>query len=580
MSHSVKKFLGLFLFIIADLFCQSYNGTVITSIDATTDVPQSVFSNRQGTNLVVKNSGSLKLFVISPAGSVSTPVTIESAVDAGNVTISGSNDVLYVCFTKSNIIRVKKSTDNGTNWSYITNPGGTTNATNSEVVYYQNGLHLVYELSSSIYYQQYNPSSNSWSGLTNVSQTFSGYSPRIVRSTITADPAKVYVLFDSPNTSGRSIYVSNLNTTTGIWGSKTSLYDYNALVNVCGFGVNPNKIILHYNQYYPNDSHYDFKILSKRLPDYSFISELDYFYNQNGKTHFVLTDDDVLHSAFQWNGYYFADQPSGIIEGIVHQSYNSSDLSESENVITGYTQNYDYINLSANANDLYFIWKTAASNYLYYRQRDAAPLAVKNLTTTTTGDPDYHPIINWQLADEADVINNSTGIQIERRLYTIDYPQHWTDWSIVATLPGSQTNYTDNINYVGSGDRKVQYRIRKKDLQNNFSPYVLTSELHYGDALKPNGQSQLQVTTYDLEQNYPNPFNPGTTIKYKLQKDGFVTLKVYDVLGKVIKELINGYKNAGNYSIYFDASKLSSGTYIYQLRTEDVILSKRMVLIK
>ena len=576
----MKKFLGLFLFIIADLFCQSYNGTVITSIDATTDVPQSVFSNRQGTNLVVKNSGSLKLFVISPAGSVSTPVTIESAVDAGNVTISGSNDVLYVCFTKGNIIRVKKSTDNGTNWSYITNPGGTTNATNSEVVYYQNGLHLVYELSSSIYYQQYNSSSNSWSGLKTVSGTDQGYSPRIVRSTMTADPAKVYVIFTSPVTNGYSIYAKNLNIAEGLWSQKTSLYDYNALVNVCGFGVNPNKIILHYNQYYPNDSHYDFKILSKRLPDYSFISELDYIYNQNGKTHFVLTDDDVLHSVFQWNGYYFADQPSGIIEGIVHQSYNSSDLSVSENVITSYNPNYDYINLSANANDLYFIWKAAASNYLYYRQRDAAPLAVKNLTTTTTGDPDYHPIINWQLADEADVIFNNTGIQIERRLYTIDYPQHWTDWSIVATLSGSQTNYTDNINYVGSGDRKVQYRIRKKDLQNNYSPYVLTSELHYGDALKPNGQSQLQVTTYDLEQNYPNPFNPGTTIKYKLQKDGFVTLKVYDVLGKVIKELVNEYKNAGSYSVNFDASKLSSGTYIYQLRTEDVILSKRMVLIK
>ncbi len=83
-----------------------------------------------------------------------------------------------------------------------------------------------------------------------------------------------------------------------------------------------------------------------------------------------------------------------------------------------------------------------------------------------------------------------------------------------------------------------------------------------------------------LYDNYPNPFNPATTINYQLPQTGFVTLKVYDILGKEVATLVNEQKNQGRYSVYFDASHLASGVYIYQIRVNDYVGSKKMLLLK
>jgi tetratricopeptide (TPR) repeat protein len=87
-------------------------------------------------------------------------------------------------------------------------------------------------------------------------------------------------------------------------------------------------------------------------------------------------------------------------------------------------------------------------------------------------------------------------------------------------------------------------------------------------------------TSYSLSQNYPNPFNPSTSITYQIPNPGYVTLKVYDVLGKEVVALVNEYKNVGQYNVNFDASKLASGIYIYQLKSNDFISSKKMMLLK
>ncbi len=86
--------------------------------------------------------------------------------------------------------------------------------------------------------------------------------------------------------------------------------------------------------------------------------------------------------------------------------------------------------------------------------------------------------------------------------------------------------------------------------------------------------------SYDLSQNYPNPFNPSTTIKFQLPTDGFVTLKVYDILGNEVTTLINEQKPKGRYELNFNASSLASGVYIYKIQTGSFISSKKMILIK
>jgi hypothetical protein len=85
---------------------------------------------------------------------------------------------------------------------------------------------------------------------------------------------------------------------------------------------------------------------------------------------------------------------------------------------------------------------------------------------------------------------------------------------------------------------------------------------------------------FRLEQNYPNPFNPSTRIAFAVRGSGFVSLKVYDLLGREVQTLVNEELKAGSYETTFDASSLASGTYIYRLSTAEGIQSRKMMLVK
>ena len=90
------------------------------------------------------------------------------------------------------------------------------------------------------------------------------------------------------------------------------------------------------------------------------------------------------------------------------------------------------------------------------------------------------------------------------------------------------------------------------------------------------------ISDYKLYQNYPNPFNPVTSFKFQVPISSFVSIKVYDLQGKEVALLVNEKKNAGSYSINFDANKynLSSGIYFYTLQTENYKETKKMILVK
>lgn len=83
-----------------------------------------------------------------------------------------------------------------------------------------------------------------------------------------------------------------------------------------------------------------------------------------------------------------------------------------------------------------------------------------------------------------------------------------------------------------------------------------------------------------LNQNYPNPFNPITNIKYEIRKNEYVKLAVYDVLGNELETLVKEKQSAGTYEILFDASKYSSGVYLYKIKTESFEDTKKMILLK
>ncbi len=88
------------------------------------------------------------------------------------------------------------------------------------------------------------------------------------------------------------------------------------------------------------------------------------------------------------------------------------------------------------------------------------------------------------------------------------------------------------------------------------------------------------AATFELKQNYPNPFNPTTQIPFELKEAANVTLKVYDLTGREVATLLNGYQSAGSHTVTFDGTSLASGTYLYKLDVNGNQFSRTMVLMK
>jgi hypothetical protein len=92
--------------------------------------------------------------------------------------------------------------------------------------------------------------------------------------------------------------------------------------------------------------------------------------------------------------------------------------------------------------------------------------------------------------------------------------------------------------------------------------------------------ADLVPEAFSLAQNHPNPFNPSTTIAYTLPTESYVTLQVYDMQGRVVATLADGFKEAGTYQAPWDATLMASGVYLYRLVAGDVIQSRLMHLVK
>lgn len=122
------------------------------------------------------------------------------------------------------------------------------------------------------------------------------------------------------------------------------------------------------------------------------------------------------------------------------------------------------------------------------------------------------------------------------------------------------------------------YKVKYRDHNVKWSNWSNVTSFNFVTSIK----DEMVPRVYELNQNYPNPFNPITTISYQLPKESFVTLRVYDILGNQVAELVYGYQNAGNYTVNFPTSnlKLTSGTYFYQLLAGDFSSVKKMLLLK
>ncbi|HEX2788357.1 MAG TPA: T9SS type A sorting domain-containing protein [Ignavibacteria bacterium] len=175
--------------------------------------------------------------------------------------------------------------------------------------------------------------------------------------------------------------------------------------------------------------------------------------------------------------------------------------------------------------------------------------------------------LNWTTSTE----ENNSGFDIERRTITNE------NWAKVGFVQGNGNssephNYTFTENNLNAGTYK--YRLKQIDYNGNFEYFNLSSEVNVGIPDK-----------FDLSQNYPNPFNPTTKINYEFPVEGKVILKVYDISGREVAQLVNEIQTAGYYTVSFNASSFASGVYFYRLfangnNGQQYQMTKKMMLIK
>jgi hypothetical protein len=158
--------------------------------------------------------------------------------------------------------------------------------------------------------------------------------------------------------------------------------------------------------------------------------------------------------------------------------------------------------------------------------------------------------LKWTTASE---VNNS-GFDIERKEVSS------SAWKKIGNVAGSgNTNSAHSYSYndLNLATGKYNYRLKQIDLNGNYKYYNLSNEVIIGVPSK-----------FELSQNYPNPFNPSTKINYELPFDSKVTINLFDMTGREVATVLSSVQSAGYYTVQFNGSALSSGTYFYRINAE------------
>ncbi len=215
--------------------------------------------------------------------------------------------------------------------------------------------------------------------------------------------------------------------------------------------------------------------------------------------------------------------------------------------------------------------------------------------------------LEWSTATEM----NNYGFEIERASSPLGSQKESTEWEVIGFVQGhgnssSPKNYSyEDYDYEASRDEDkeliLKYRLKQIDTDGSFEYYDLVAEVNVSRGITGVMESRLPVEL-SLSQNYPNPFNPVTTIQYSIptpprsspyRREGVrdvlsVSLKIYDILGNEVSQLVNKHQQPGTYEVVFDLSTsnnadypLSSGIYIYQLSLNGAaVKTRKMVLAK
>lgn len=258
----------------------------------------------------------------------------------------------------------------------------------------------------------------------------------------------------------------------------------------------------------------------------------------------TITSDQDYTPIFQW--------PSSA-EGANFSSNRSTDanLFSGSNAVAATLGGSDPYTLTATS-------AQTAGTAVYKIGKDEFALPVE-LTTFSAKTVETGIELSWQTATEI----NNYGFEIERKSGN-------SSWEKIGFVKGagnsSSTKDYSFLDKVSSG--KYTYRLKQID---DNGTYKYSGEIE-ATANVP--------SAFKLNQNYPNPFNPSTSIKFNLPKASFVNLTIYNVLGAQVATLVNEKLEPGTYTKNFNANNLSSGVYFYRLTAGNIVITKKMSLLK
>jgi hypothetical protein len=224
-------------------------------------------------------------------------------------------------------------------------------------------------------------------------------------------------------------------------------------------------------------------------------------------------------------------------------------------------------------NDTTTIWTIKEIRNIYTMEWHLDSLGIRDTTYSSTIDSIENPLYEY-----------TTGLH---RLLS-----HMMVWSFDGNENRFSNQIVDTVNYkcqdyhgyfvpynfvkdVGLVDIEFQTYV-----VGNFSYESYSEKIKLTNVVTSVSSFQKEDYKLNLSQNYPNPFNPITTINYTIPQRSLVELKVFDILGRQVATLVNEEKPRGNYQVKFDGSSLSSGIYLYRLKSGKLMETKKLILLK
>lgn len=190
---------------------------------------------------------------------------------------------------------------------------------------------------------------------------------------------------------------------------------------------------------------------------------------------------------------------------------------------------------------------------------------------------------NAALLNFTGISNAPSSINFTSNASTGTISLGWFDMTGNTPVSFDSTKLVDlNFTATSLGSSTIEFLGSQSEISNSLGQIVVVEYVNGSVQLVTDvtEQGNQIPSEYNLSQNYPNPFNPSTMIKYSIPKEGMVTLKVFDMLGKEVATLVNKYQTPGNYSVSFNASNLPSGVYIYKIESNNFNAVKKLMLLK